>query len=53
MNSVFLVSDPAAWVGRVRAPRPSRPAAQTPFIGAAEGRHIGRSARRGKRGKDT
>ena len=46
MNSVFLVSDPAAWVGRVRAPRPSRPAAQTPFNGAAEGRHIGRSAQR-------
>ncbi len=53
MNSYFRISDPAAEGGRGPAPRPRRPAAaETPFIGAAAGRHIGRSARRGKCGKD-
>ena len=37
---------------RSRAPRPRRPAAaETAIIGAAEGRHIGRPAPRGKCGK--
>ena len=53
MNSLFRISDPAEEDGRGPAPRPRRPAAaETPFIGAAAGRHIGRSARRGKCGKD-
>ena len=53
MTSFLRASDRRGTGGRGLAPRPRRPvAAETVFIGAAEGRHIGRPAPRGKCGKD-
>ena len=52
MTSFLRVSDRRGTGGRGQAPRPRRPAAaETAIIGAAEGRHIGRPAPRGKCGE--